>query len=337
MHRTDFQYDLPEELIAQYPPAIRGDSRLLVLDRESGQCSDHGFQEIIDYLQPGDLLVLNDTRVMPARMFGHKQTGGKVEILIERLIDSHIVLAHVKASKSPKPGSKLMVAEHQIEVLKRADDLFVLQSSGDDFHSLMTSQGHMPLPGYIHREDEDFDSERYQTVYANELGAVAAPTAGLHFDQAMLARIADKGINTGFVTLHVGAGTFQPVRVDDIDNHVMHSEWVEVDEGLCRQVAETKKAGGRVIAVGTTAVRSLESAAAGGDLKPFKGDTRLFITPGFKFQVVDVLLTNFHLPESTLLMLTSAFGGYEAVMAAYRHAVAEKYRFFSYGDAMLIR
>jgi len=337
MKRSDFNYDLPTDLIAQHPSGERGDSRLLCLAGDGGNLVDSCFADLPKLLQPGDLLVFNDTRVMPARLYGRKESGGKVEILIERVVESNRGLAHVKASKSPKPGSRLLIGESaELEVVGRQDDLFELVLRDGDLAGLMAREGHMPLPPYIARADDGFDRERYQTVYGERLGAVAAPTAGLHFDQVMLDRLASQGVESARVTLHVGAGTFQPVRADSLDDHVMHSEYVEVDAEVCARVKATRERGGRVVAVGTTSVRSLESAAAGGELRPFQGDTRLFIRPGYRFQCVDVLITNFHLPESTLLMLVSAFAGYEQVMAAYRHAVAGRYRFFSYGDAMFL-
>lgn len=336
MQLSDFHYHLPEELIAQYPTDERSASRLLVLNGESGVLADQVFSDLPGLMNPNDLLVFNDTRVMAARMHGRKETGGKIEILLERVLAPGRALAHVKASKSPAVGSRIRVGDDWLAVAGREDDLFVLDALDSDFITLMDRQGHMPLPPYIRRNDEQFDESRYQTVYADRPGAVAAPTAGLHFDESMMRYIASMGIQTARVTLHVGAGTFQPVRVDDIHQHVMHKEWVEVDEVVCRQVEETRVKGGRVVAVGTTSVRSLESAAASSELKPFRGDTRLFITPGYKFKVVDAMLTNFHLPESTLLMLVAAFAGNQNVMHAYEHAVEREYRFFSYGDAMFI-
>ncbi len=342
MRRTDFHFDLPDELIAQYPAAERTASALLCLDGGSGALADRHFRELPQLLRAGDLLVFNDTRVIPARLFGQKKTGGKVEVLVERVLDAHRVLAHVRASKSPRTGSHLHLEGNIVaEMLDRRGELFELALSngrGDPVLDLLEAHGHMPLPPYISRADANDDRERYQTVYADKRGAVAAPTAGLHFDQAMLDSLAAQGVDTAFVTLHVGAGTFQPVRVDDIRDHHMHAETIEVSEAVVAAVARTRARGGRVVAVGTTSVRSLESAAhrGGGELRPFAGDTDIFITPGYEFRVVDVLLTNFHLPESTLLMLVSAFAGYENVMAAYRHAVAQRYRFFSYGDAMLL-
>lgn len=334
MQLSDFDYPLPEELIAQQPPAERSGSRLLHLAGE--RRVDRRFTDLPELLREGDLLVFNDTRVMSARLYGRKETGGGVEILIERLPGPREALAHVRASKPPRSGSRLHVGGYELEVTGRRDALFELRLTDGDFHALMAEHGHMPLPPYIRRGDADFDQERYQTVYAREAGAVAAPTAGLHFDQAMLRTLDERGIQTARVTLHVGAGTFQPVRCEDLDRHVMHEEWLQVDEQACRQVEETRRRGGRVVAVGTTSVRSLETAAASGELRPYEGETRLFIRPGYRFRVVDCLLTNFHLPKSTLLMLVSAFAGYDEVMSAYRHAVAQRYRFFSYGDAMFL-
>jgi len=342
MRRQDFHFDLPEELIAQFPAAERRDSRLLCLDGNSGQIRDMWFRDFPMLLQPGDLLVLNNTRVIPARLFGHKETGGQIEILVERLLDEQQLLAHVRASKSPRPGSKLLLSDTvQAIVLDREADLFRLQfeDSAQPGRSLLTildELGHMPLPPYIQRQDQQSDRERYQTVFARQPGAVAAPTAGLHFDTAMLDELTAQGIEQAYVTLHVGAGTFQPVRVDDIRQHHMHAEWIEVDQTVCDRVAATRQRGGRVVAVGTTSVRCLESAAQAGQLQPYTGDTDIFIYPGYQFQVVDALLTNFHLPESTLLMLVCAFAGYDNVLQAYRHAVEQRYRFFSYGDAMFL-
>jgi S-adenosylmethionine:tRNA ribosyltransferase-isomerase len=337
MRRSDFHFDLPTELIAQQPLPDRGASRLLTLDGPSGALVDRKFANLPDLLAPGDLLVFNDTRVLPARLRARKETGGRVEILIERVLGWREAIAHVRASKSPRAGTRLFLGDGEaLEVLGREEGLFRLGSRGADFHDLMRRHGHMPLPPYITREDDAADRERYQTVYGRREGAVAAPTAGLHFDQAMLDRLEAQGIETGRVTLHVGAGTFQPVREDDLDKHLMHAEWLEVDERVCAQVHATRARGGRVVAVGTTSVRSLETAAEGGALAPFRGDSRLFIRPGYQFRVIDALLTNFHLPESTLLMLICAFSGYDPVMTAYRHAVAERYRFFSYGDAMFL-
>ncbi|KAA6182843.1 tRNA preQ1(34) S-adenosylmethionine ribosyltransferase-isomerase QueA [Thiohalocapsa marina] len=337
MRRADFAFDLPPELIAQRPLSERTASRLLVLDGQSGDLADRMFRDLPSLLRAGDLLVFNDTRVLPARLFARKESGGRAEILIERLLAPTQASAHVRASKSPKPGSRLLLdGGARVEVTGRDEDLFLLRSTDADFPELLRAHGHMPLPPYIERADEPVDQQRYQTVYARRDGAVAAPTAGLHFDEALLARLRLLGVETAHLTLHVGAGTFQPVRVDDLDQHRMHAEWLEVDAALCRRVQETRAAGGRVIAVGTTSVRGLETAAAGGALEPFRGDSRLFIRPGYRFRVVDAMVTNFHLPESTLLMLVSAFAGHGAVLAAYAHAVERGYRFFSYGDAMFL-
>ena len=340
MRASDFLFDLPSELIAQYPSHSRRESRLLVVEGAAGGVQDRRFDELGSLLEPGDLLVMNNTRVIKARLAGRKQTGGKVELLVERIVDARRMLAHLRASKSPRVGSTLLIDEGvEVLVCGRRDDLFELEfqlESGRTVAALVEEVGRLPLPPYIRREPELLDEERYQTVYAREDGAVAAPTAGLHFDAAMLEELRDAGIGTAFITLQVGAGTFQPLRSDDIDAHVMHSEFARVSEEVCEQVAETRSRGGRVVAVGTTSVRALESAAAGGELAPFEGDTRLFIKPGYGFRCVDALLTNFHLPESTLLMLVCAFAGFDTVMGAYRHAVAEGYRFFSYGDAMFL-
>lgn len=339
MKVSDFHYELPESLIASEPLARRTDSRLLVLDPATGDITDDRFPGIRQWLRPGDLLVLNDTRVLPARLFGHKDTGGAVEILLERLTGGPEALAQIRASKTPRAGTRLQLeGDVQAEVLGREGDFFRLRFTGDrPLPELLEAHGHMPLPPYIRREDTPADRERYQTVFAANPGAVAAPTAGLHFDEALLESLRVDGINTATLTLHVGAGTFQPVRSETVDGHQMHAEWLSVPASLCAAVAETRARGGRVIAVGTTVVRSLEAAAAEhGQLAPYEGETEIFIYPGFDFQVVDGLITNFHLPGSTLVMLVSALAGREAILRAYRHAVAERYRFFSYGDAMLI-
>ncbi len=338
MQVKDFHFDLPEELIASYPLEQRSQSRLLCLEGDSGALSHRRFAEVLALLQPGDLVVFNDTRVIPARLFGQKASGGKVEVLVERVLDDKRALAHVRSSRSPKAGSKLLLEGGiEAEMLGRHENLFELGFNLDgNLIEALEQHGHMPLPPYMKREDQLSDRERYQTVYNAKPGAVAAPTAGLHFDQALLAQLDAKGINKAFVTLHVGAGTFQPVKVDKIEDHVMHAEYIEVSEAVCQAVRETKARGGRVVAVGTTSVRSLESASQGGEIEPYFGDTSIFIFPGYTFKTVDVLITNFHLPESTLLMLVSAFAGYEHVMQAYATAVAERYRFFSYGDAMFI-
>lgn len=344
--RQDFFFHLPDELIAQQPAAERRGSRLLVLNpnQPAEQCvEDALFPDILSFIEPEDLLVFNNTKVIPARLFGQKSTGGKVELLVERVLDETRLLTHIKSSNAPKAGAVLTIeGAFDVEVLGREGALFelkVLSDAGSALH-LIEEHGHMPLPPYIERaEDQEEDKDRYQTVYSSKPGAVAAPTAGLHFDEAMLEAIQAKGAQIGFVTLHVGAGTFKPVQVDDISEHVMHSEYLEVSEELVEQIKQTRQRGGRVIAIGTTSVRSLESAAKysqGDELQPYQGETDIFITPGYEFQQVDGLLTNFHLPESTLIMLVSALAGYEQTMAAYEHAVQQAYRFFSYGDAMLI-
>ena len=337
MKRTDFQYDLPKELIAQLPLEQRSASRLLGFDRRSGQLNDWKFNHLPGLLNPGDLLVFNNTKVIPARLYGLKSSGGRVEILLERLLDKQQCLAQVRASKSPKPGSTLILEDgRKLQVLGRQDSFFRLQALDGDLMEILQGLGHMPLPPYITREDTEFDRRRYQTVFAETPGAVAAPTAGLHFDQALLKRLKDAGVQSTTVTLHVGAGTFQPVRVDNIQDHQMHAEWLEVSRAAVDDIAACRARGGRVIAVGTTAVRSLETAAQDGSLQPFCGDSRIFIYPPYQFRVVDALITNFHLPESTLLMLVSAFAGREHTLEAYRYAVEQQYRFFSYGDAMFI-
>jgi len=333
---SEFNYDLPESLIAQTPLTKRSASRLLVLKRDDDVAQDKQFIDFPDFLKAGDLLIFNDTQVMRARMFGTRDSGGRIEIMMERLLSDTRALARIKFSHAPKPGSYLHVDDYNIRVINREIDLFELEIEGFDFPSLMEKVGHMPLPPYIKRDDDSYDEERYQTVYADKTGAVAAPTAGLHFDEEILTALKAKGVNTAQVTLHVGAGTFLPVRTENIHDHKIHKEWLEVSQEVCDAVAETKAAGGRIIAVGTTSVRSIETAAASGELKPYSGDTRLFITPGYQFNVIDLLLTNFHLPESSLLMLVSAFSGKDRIMDAYQHAIAAKYRFFSYGDAMLL-
>ncbi len=338
MRASDFRFDLPPELIAQYPSACRRESRLLVVEGAGGGLQDRRFDELGSLLGAGDLLVMNDTRVIKARLAARKATGGKVEILIERMIDTRRVLAHLRANRSPSVGSRLLIDDRvEAVVCGRRDDLFELElDSSYTVAELLEKSGRVPLPPYIRRDPELIDEARYQTVYAREDGAVAAPTAGLHFDADMLQQLRDAGISTTFITLQVGAGTFQPLRNDNVDEHVMHSEFVRVSAQVCEQVAETRSRGGRVVAVGTTSVRALESAVVGGELSAFEGETRLFIKPGHAFRCVDALITNFHLPESTLLMLVCAFTGFETVMGAYRHAVAEGYRFFSYGDAMFL-
>ena len=338
MQLNEFSFQLPDRLIARYPLEERTASRLLCLDGASGEVTDAHFSDIKQLLRPGDLLVFNNTRVIPARLNAHKESGGKVEILIERLISDTEALAHIKASNAPKPGTRIILEDQSIlQVMGREDSLFMLRAEKNaSWLNLLDSMGHMPLPPYIDRPDEISDRERYQTVYSQHKGAVAAPTAGLHFSEALIEQLQQQGIETGFVTLHVGAGTFQPVRVENIHDHKMHSEWFEVTAELVEQVAKTKARGGRVIAVGTTTVRCLESASSSGVLKPFSGETEIFIYPGYQFKIVDVLITNFHLPESTLIMLVSAFAGKDNIQVAYQHAVADEYRFFSYGDAMFI-
>lgn len=343
MKLSDFSFALPEALIARYPLQERTASRLLHLDGKSGALAHKQFSQITELLNPGDLLVFNNTRVIPARLLGQKESGGKVEVLIERLLNDNQALAHVRASKSPKAGTQLILEkEIKIEVTGRKGELFELKFLSDTpALQLLEKYGHMPLPPYIDRPDEDSDKERYQTVYNQNPGAVAAPTAGLHFDEEILAKLKQKGVNQAFVTLHVGAGTFQPVRVDDIREHQMHSEFADVPQDVVDAVTQTKKAGKRVIAVGTTSVRSLESAAKhaksqGTDLQAYCADTDIFIYPGYEFELVDAMITNFHLPESTLIMLVSAFAGQDNVLKAYKEAVEKEYRFFSYGDAMFI-
>ncbi len=338
MRTTDFDFYLPDELIAQFPTPERSASRLLRLDGKSGQLSDNWFRELPEFLQPNDLLVLNDTRVIKARLTGEKASGGKIEIMVERLLDAHRLLAQIRASRSPKPGSMLRIADaFDAEVIARQDDLFLLEiRSQTPVIELIDQYGSLPLPPYISHKADDHDEERYQTVFARELGAVAAPTAGLHFDDAMMDRLQAAGIAIAYVTLHVGAGTFQPVRVDNIHEHKMHSELYSVPQDTVDAIQQAQAKGGKVTAVGTTALRALESAARNGELQGGSGETDIFITPGYRFQVVDRLLTNFHLPKSTLLMLVSAFAGTENIKKAYRHAIEAKYRFFSYGDAMLI-
>lgn len=337
MKRTDFTYDLPPELIAQVPLAERSSSRLLCFNRQSGELNDRHFNELPSLLKQGDLLVFNNTRVIPARLFGKKASGGRVEILLERLLNKQDCLAQVRASKAPQAGGKLLLEDgNELLVIGREDGFYHLRAIDGDLLEWLERLGHMPLPPYITREDTARDRQRYQTVFAEKPGAVAAPTAGLHFDLDLLDRLKEVGIRSTTVTLHVGAGTFQPVRVENIEDHHMHAEWLEVPQSACDAVAATRARGGRVVAVGTTAVRSLETAAQAGQLRAYSGDSRIFIYPGYQFRVVDAMITNFHLPESTLLMLLSAFAGHEQTLAAYRHAIEQRYRFFSYGDAMLV-
>lgn len=353
MRVSDFYFDLPDELIARYPMPERRASRLLQLNGENGEITHRTFAEIVDLINPGDLLIFNNTRVIPARMFGRKASGGKIEVLVERLLDETRFLAHIRSSKSPKQGAKLYLGEDKlgegnginVQMLARQGSLFELQLTDNSQNLLEVLQqiGHMPLPPYIDRPDEEADQERYQTVYNKVPGAVAAPTAGLHFDDELLAQLKQKGVNFAFVTLHVGAGTFQPVRVEHIEDHHMHAEYVEVSAEVCEAIIATKQAGKRVIAVGTTSVRSVESAAQqavksgnGQLIEPYFADTSIFLYPGKPFYIIDNLITNFHLPESTLIMLVSAFAGLQHTMQAYQSAVQNQYRFFSYGDAMFI-
>jgi len=338
LKKSDFDCDLPPELIAQAPLPERSASRLLLLDAAAKTRQDRMFRELPEFLNPGDLLVFNDTRVLPARLYCRKDTGGAVEILIERVTGAHEAVVQLGVSKKPKEGGRIELADgSHATVLGRDEGFFRLRfESPEPLERLLLKLGEMPLPPYIERHADASDMERYQTVYAREPGAVAAPTAGLHFDEALLAALRERGVEFGYVTLHVGAGTFQPVRVDDISEHHMHSEWLNVGAGLIEQIHRTRAAGGRVIAVGTTVVRALESATVEGTLRPFAGETRIFIFPGYRITSIDGLVTNFHLPQSTLLMLVSALAGRDYMLDAYRHAVAQRYRFFSYGDAMLI-
>ncbi|MDO9366667.1 MAG: tRNA preQ1(34) S-adenosylmethionine ribosyltransferase-isomerase QueA [Methylotenera sp.] len=338
MRTLDFNFYLPEHLIAQHPTSERTASRMLHVNGANDILTDEAFSDFPNFLNAGDLLVFNDTRVIKARLFGQKHTGGNVEVLVERIINQHVVYAHVRASRSPKVGSLIKLSDaFDVEVLARHDDLFELRFLSDDsVLELLEQHGALPLPPYITHEATIQDEERYQTVYSKNLGAVAAPTAGLHFNEAMLDKIKQKGVNIAYVTLHVGAGTFQPVRVDNIHEHKMHSELYNVPQATVDMIATTKKNGGKVTVIGTTAMRALESAAQSGTLQAGEGETSIFITPGYVFKVVDRLFTNFHLPKSTLLMLVSAFGGFDQIKKAYTHAIQQEYRFFSYGDAMLI-
>ena len=338
MDISDFDFELPEKLIAQHPPEVRGSSRLLVA-LPTLPIEDKHFGDLPDYVAPGDVLVFNNTKVMKARLFGQKASGGKIEALIERVLDAHTALAHIRSSKSPKPGMELIFeGDIRAVMMERAEELFCLKFEGEQtVYELLEQNGHLPLPPYIERAADDEDDSRYQTVYAKYQGAVAAPTAGLHFTDELLGRLKAKGVETAEVTLHVGAGTFQPVRVDKIEEHKMHSEWFDVPAETVAAVEAAKARGNKVWAVGTTSMRALESAAREtGRLKAGRGDTDIFITPGYRFNVADRLITNFHLPKSTLLMLVSAFSGMEHIRSVYRHAVEREYRFFSYGDAMIL-
>lgn len=337
LKRNAFHFDLPRELIAQQPLPRRSDSRLLGLGRADGALADRRFRDLPGLLDAGDLLVFNDTRVIPARLFGRKESGGRVEVMIERLLGGDECLAQLRVSKPLREGGAIVLEDGSRLLMEgREESFFRLRLEGGDLAQMLPRLGHMPLPPYITRADTAEDAERYQTVYAQRPGAVAAPTAGLHFDQGLLDALEQKGVERASVTLHVGAGTFGPVRTEDIEDHRMHAEYLEVSREACDAVARTRALGGRVIAVGTTAVRALETAAREGELMPFAGDSRIFIYPGYRFRVIDGLITNFHLPESTLLMLVCALAGVEPTLSAYRHAVRARYRFFSYGDAMLI-
>ena len=334
MKLTDFDFDLPQSLIAQYPSSKRTDSRLLV---RKDKFIDSHFSQLGSFLRPNDLLILNDTRVIPARLFGYKESGGKVEILVERLIDDFSALVMIKSSRAPKVGSFIILENKtRFQVGDKNEGIYKVNFEGEKILSILDEIGHIPLPPYIERSDSDEDSKRYQTVYAKNDGAVAAPTAGLHFDELLLSSLKKQGVDHAFETLHVGAGTFQPVKVDEIETHKMHSEHYEIEQITVDKIIQTKKKGGRIVAVGTTAVRTLESAFIAGELKSQKGDTEIFIYPGFKFQVVDAMITNFHLPKSSLLMLVSAFIGFEEMHQTYHHAIHQEYRFFSYGDAMFL-
>lgn len=336
--KSDFMYELPDELIARFPLAERSAARLLLaraVSVDEVKLADRMVRDLPDLLEPDDLLVFNNTRVLPARLFGQKASGGRIEVLIERLKSAHEAVAYVRASKSPKVGGVIRLGDAEVQVTGRHEALFALYSE-TPWAELLAAQGEMPIPPYLERAALESDKQRYQTVFAKHSGAVAAPTAGLHFDEALLDAIRTRGVATAEVTLHVGAGTFQPVRHENLAEHVMHEEWLQVGQDVVDAVAACRARGGRVVAIGTTSLRALESAAAGGELAPFSGDTNLFITPGYRFRVVDALLTNFHLPESTLLMLVSAFAGYANIRAAYQHAIAARYRFFSYGDAMFL-
>ncbi|HZP66637.1 MAG TPA: tRNA preQ1(34) S-adenosylmethionine ribosyltransferase-isomerase QueA [Rudaea sp.] len=338
MKKADFHYDLPPELIAQAPLPERSASRMLVVDVPKARFFDRRFSDLREYLRPGDLLVFNDTRVLPARLYARKPTGGAVEILVERMLGAREALAQLGVSKKPQPGSRILLEDGSaLEVLDRQGEFYTLRYAGPEtLEKLLLRLGHMPLPPYIARAADAADAERYQTIYARTPGAVAAPTAGLHFDQKLLDALSADGVEFGYVTLHVGAGTFQPLRSEHVESHTMHREWLNVGAELVEKMRRVRAAGGRVVAVGTTVVRALEAARRDGEVRPFAGETQIFIFPGYRITSVDALITNFHLPESTLLMLVSAFAGRELILDAYRHAVAERYRFFSYGDAMLI-
>lgn len=338
MKTSDFNFDLPNELIARFPLAQRSSSRLLSLNKQTGEVSHGHFRDLVSFFNAGDLIVFNNTKVIPARLYGEKLSGGKLEALIERVTGEHEALAHIRSSRSPKPGSRIILEGIEVDVVGREGALFQLRFLDErPLINVLEAVGHMPLPPYMERDDIDSDRDRYQTVYAQKPGAVAAPTAGLHFDDELLAELKAKGVNFAFVTLHVGAGTFQPVKVENIEEHHMHSEYIEVSEEVAQAVTAARATGNKVVAVGTTSVRSLESASQNGEVTAFYGESEIFIYPGYSFKSVDAIITNFHLPESTLIMLVSAFAGRENTMAAYNQAVQRQYRFFSYGDAMLLR
>lgn len=336
MKVSDFTFDLPDHLIARYPVEKRTASRLLHLNALTGEIAHYHFYDLPGLLHSGDLMVFNNTRVIPARLFGEKDTGGKIEILLERVTSKFEALAQIRASKSPKPGTRILVKGKAIHVLEKSGSFYHLRFPDPGVSAMCREYGHVPLPPYIDRDDESLDEERYQTVYASQEGAVAAPTAGLHFDEALLQTLADQGVGRAEITLHVGAGTFQPVRVERVQDHEMHKEFISVPEKVATDVVSCRRNGGRVVAIGTTSVRSLEAASVTGEISPYDGDTDIFIYPGYEFRSVDAMVTNFHLPGSTLLMLVSAFAGTENALNAYRIAIEESYRFFSYGDAMLI-
>ena len=336
MNTDIFDYELPPELIASYPLESRDESRLLKLDKTTGEIQDKQFINFIDFITDKDLLVFNDSKVMLARIYGEKMTGAKLEFLIEKVKSDRVFLTHIKANRSPSIGSEILVGDAIATVLEKDGGIYLLELKDANIYELMERFGHIPLPPYMKRDDEKSDADRYQTVYAKDLGSVAAPTAGLHFSNQLMQQIHDKGINTAYITLHVGSGTFKPVQVDDVNNHKMHSEVISVSEEVCQKIRATKANGGRVIAIGTTSVRSLETAGLSGQIEPYQGETDIFLYPGKKFNVVDAMITNFHLPKSTLIMLVSAFAGKDNIMNAYHHAIENKYRFFSYGDAMFI-
>lgn len=337
MKTDDFDYILPEELIASYPLDSRDESRLLKLSKDTGDIQNCIFRDFVDFITPKDLLIFNDSKVMLARLYGKKPTGAKLEYLVEKVKTPNIFETHIKSNRSPAIGSEIYVQDTLARVLEKDGGVYLVELIGDkDIYTLMNEFGHIPLPPYMKREDEEFDAERYQTVYAKDLGSVAAPTAGLHFSEELMLKIKDKGVDTAYITLHVGSGTFKPVQVDDVNNHKMHAEVISVPEDVCEKIRHTKANGGRVIAIGTTSVRSLETAGQSGQIQPYQGETDIFLYPGKKFNVIDAMITNFHLPKSTLIMLVSAFADKEKIMKAYEHAIENKYRFFSYGDAMFI-